>query len=48
MEKYYIFGSVIISLCLTVPPYAAKQYGYLFVSFEAGGKLKLDLIDGMF
>ncbi|KAJ7893378.1 hypothetical protein B0H14DRAFT_3671873 [Mycena olivaceomarginata] len=27
MEKFYIFGSIIISLCLTVPPYAAKQYG---------------------
>ncbi|KAF7328327.1 hypothetical protein MVEN_02548100 [Mycena venus] len=28
MEKFYIFGSIIISLCLTVPPYAAKQYGW--------------------
>ncbi|KAJ7916652.1 hypothetical protein B0H13DRAFT_2658205 [Mycena leptocephala] len=28
MEKFYIFGSIIISLCLTVPPYVAKQYGW--------------------
>ncbi|KAJ6574221.1 hypothetical protein B0H19DRAFT_935020 [Mycena capillaripes] len=28
MEKFYIFGSIIISLCLTVPPYAANQYGW--------------------
>ncbi|KAJ7694824.1 hypothetical protein B0H17DRAFT_902867, partial [Mycena rosella] len=28
MERFYIFGSIIISLCLTVPPYAAKQYGW--------------------
>ncbi|KAJ7107918.1 hypothetical protein C8R44DRAFT_986980 [Mycena epipterygia] len=28
MEKFYIFGSILISLCLTVPPYAAKQYGW--------------------
>ncbi|KAJ6486266.1 hypothetical protein DFH09DRAFT_390112 [Mycena vulgaris] len=28
MEKFYVFGSIIISLCLTVPPYAAKQYGW--------------------
>ncbi|KAJ6583489.1 hypothetical protein DFH09DRAFT_1435958 [Mycena vulgaris] len=28
MEKFYIFGSIIFSLCLTVPPYAAKQYGW--------------------
>ncbi|KAF7346925.1 hypothetical protein MVEN_01444900 [Mycena venus] len=29
MEKFYIVGSIIISLCLTVPPYALKQYGLL-------------------
>ncbi|KAJ7476398.1 hypothetical protein B0H11DRAFT_1810087 [Mycena galericulata] len=28
MEKFYIFGSILISLCLTVPPYALKQYGW--------------------
>ncbi|KAJ7336853.1 hypothetical protein DFH08DRAFT_964811 [Mycena albidolilacea] len=28
MEKFYIVGSIIISLCLTVPPYALKQYGW--------------------
>ncbi|KAJ7582057.1 hypothetical protein C8J56DRAFT_243398 [Mycena floridula] len=28
MEKFYIFGSILIALCLTVPPYAAKQYGW--------------------
>ncbi|KAJ6589498.1 hypothetical protein B0H19DRAFT_1103970 [Mycena capillaripes] len=28
MEKYYIWGSVILSLALTVPPYALKQYGW--------------------
>ncbi|KAJ6538118.1 hypothetical protein B0H19DRAFT_1270483 [Mycena capillaripes] len=28
MEKYYIGGSILISLCLTVPPYAMKQYGW--------------------
>ncbi|KAJ7086823.1 hypothetical protein B0H15DRAFT_781892 [Mycena belliarum] len=26
MEKFYIFGSILISLCLTIPPYAAKQW----------------------
>ncbi|KAF8190984.1 hypothetical protein K438DRAFT_2140016, partial [Mycena galopus ATCC 62051] len=28
LEKFYIFGSIIISLCLTIPPYALKQYGW--------------------
>ncbi|KAJ6589501.1 hypothetical protein B0H19DRAFT_238379 [Mycena capillaripes] len=28
MEKYYIWGSIILSLALTVPPYALKQYGW--------------------
>ncbi|KAL0568958.1 hypothetical protein V5O48_013012 [Marasmius crinis-equi] len=28
MERFYIFGSIIFALCLTVPPYAAKQYGW--------------------
>ncbi|KAJ7263486.1 hypothetical protein C8J57DRAFT_1333658 [Mycena rebaudengoi] len=28
MEKFYIAGSILISLCLTVPPYALKQYGW--------------------
>ncbi|KAJ7896592.1 hypothetical protein B0H13DRAFT_1885096 [Mycena leptocephala] len=28
MEKYYIWGAVFISLALTVPPYALKQYGW--------------------
>ncbi|KAJ7176998.1 hypothetical protein C8R46DRAFT_989178 [Mycena filopes] len=28
MEKFYIYGSILISMCLTVPPYAAKQYGW--------------------
>ncbi|KAF7341484.1 hypothetical protein MVEN_01885800 [Mycena venus] len=28
LEKFYIYGSIIISLCLTVPPYALKQYGW--------------------
>ncbi|KAF8178199.1 hypothetical protein K438DRAFT_1464162, partial [Mycena galopus ATCC 62051] len=28
MEKFYIVGSIIISLCVTVPPYALKQYGW--------------------
>lgn len=27
MEKYYIVGSVFVAICLTVPPYAAGQYG---------------------
>lgn len=27
MEKYYILVSLILSLCLTIPPYAAKKYG---------------------
>ncbi|KAJ7114308.1 hypothetical protein C8R44DRAFT_710139 [Mycena epipterygia] len=28
LEKFYILGSILISLCLTVPPYAMKQYGW--------------------
>ncbi|KAJ6538001.1 hypothetical protein B0H19DRAFT_1382605 [Mycena capillaripes] len=28
MEKWYIWGSIILALALTVPPYALKQYGY--------------------
>lgn len=27
MERYYILISLALSLCLTIPPYAAKQYG---------------------
>ncbi|KAF8140915.1 hypothetical protein K438DRAFT_1636712 [Mycena galopus ATCC 62051] len=28
LEKFYIYGSILISLCLTVPPFALKQYGW--------------------
>ncbi|KAF8215413.1 hypothetical protein K438DRAFT_776011 [Mycena galopus ATCC 62051] len=28
MEKWYIWGSIILALALTVPPYALKQYGW--------------------
>ncbi|KAJ7657257.1 hypothetical protein DFH06DRAFT_1131767 [Mycena polygramma] len=28
MEKYYIWGSILIALGLTVPAYASKQYGW--------------------
>ncbi|KAJ7898613.1 hypothetical protein B0H14DRAFT_3853043 [Mycena olivaceomarginata] len=28
MQRWYILGSIIISLALTVPPYALKQYGW--------------------
>ncbi|THU90612.1 hypothetical protein K435DRAFT_728241 [Dendrothele bispora CBS 962.96] len=28
MEKFYVIGSCIISLCITIPPYAAGQYGW--------------------
>ncbi|KAJ7171316.1 hypothetical protein C8R46DRAFT_1190684 [Mycena filopes] len=28
MEKYYVLGSFLISAGLTIPPYAAKQYGW--------------------
>jgi len=28
MEKWYIWGSLILALALTVPPYALKQYGW--------------------
>ncbi|KAJ6496317.1 hypothetical protein C8R45DRAFT_866247 [Mycena sanguinolenta] len=28
LEKFYIFGSIIVPLCLTIPPYALNQYGW--------------------
>ncbi|KAK7038594.1 hypothetical protein R3P38DRAFT_2906648 [Favolaschia claudopus] len=28
LEKFYIIGSIALSLALTIPPYAAKQYGW--------------------
>ncbi|KAJ6478280.1 hypothetical protein C8R45DRAFT_906393 [Mycena sanguinolenta] len=28
MERWYIWGSIILALTLTVPPYALKQYGW--------------------
>ncbi|KAJ6566242.1 hypothetical protein B0H19DRAFT_1137224 [Mycena capillaripes] len=28
MEKFYILGSILVSLALTVPPYVLKQYGW--------------------
>ncbi|KAI0685276.1 hypothetical protein BC835DRAFT_533554 [Cytidiella melzeri] len=28
MEKYYIVGAALLALAITVPPYAAKQYGW--------------------
>lgn len=28
MEKFYVSGSLLMSILLTVPPYAAGQYGY--------------------
>ncbi|KAF7328502.1 hypothetical protein MVEN_02537200 [Mycena venus] len=28
LEKFYIYGSILISLCVTVPPFALKQYGW--------------------
>ncbi|THU90578.1 hypothetical protein K435DRAFT_841403, partial [Dendrothele bispora CBS 962.96] len=28
MEKFYVIGSCLISLCITTPPYAAGQYGW--------------------
>lgn len=29
MEKFYIIGSTLVSAALTIPPYAADQYGYV-------------------
>lgn len=29
MEKFYIIGSILISGALTIPPYAADEYGYV-------------------
>ncbi|KAJ6528954.1 hypothetical protein B0H19DRAFT_1242965 [Mycena capillaripes] len=28
LEKFYICGSILISLCVTAPPFALKQYGW--------------------
>jgi hypothetical protein len=28
LEKYYIYGSLILALAITIPPYAAAQYGW--------------------
>ncbi|THU90579.1 hypothetical protein K435DRAFT_675819 [Dendrothele bispora CBS 962.96] len=28
MEKFYVIGSCLVSLCTTIPPYAAGQYGW--------------------
>ena len=28
LEKYYIACSIVMALAITVPPYAAGQYGY--------------------
>lgn len=28
MEKYYVIGAALMALCITIPPYAAGEYGY--------------------
>lgn len=28
MERFYVIGSLFMSLLLTIPPYATGQYGY--------------------
>lgn len=40
MEKFYIIGSVFVSICLAVPPYANGQYGSVESRFFCSTRLK--------
>lgn len=36
MERYYLWGAGAFALAITVPPYAAKQYGHVpFLLFSS-------------
>ena len=41
IEKFYVAGSIALSLAITIPPYAAGQYGYVLRSTHLGIDIEL-------